>query len=418
MLIGGCSGDSTPDRSTSSVTRNSEPGIVQRTSDGILRIGILLPPEPFLDSAQRDDLRSILESAGRVIDAVGPPWIESVEIVFSDESTEVNRSSTTVQSLLDDGIDALIGPASSDVAGTIVRDVTAAGVGVCTPASTSVLMAKVPDDGLLIRTSPADDDIAAAMTREIDRRGYSTAAVFYPDTAYGTEFFDVLVRRMIELGVNLTSDGSIDPQVFFPYEPSQAGLTEALGRVPELAPSTVLVIGEESIAENILGAFEAKLVIVNDAFTNVSVAPDIAETYLRISTSFDGFAVDVFDGADQTISSLQTLDTSLELQTDGRIPLVANYVDCLNVLTLSSILAGTDLASDFMSQAVAATNSGSTCRTFVECIGEVGRGLNFDYDGWGKSLDLDEGGQVVDGPLVVYGLDPSGTMAFRRMHGS
>ncbi|MEL0075156.1 MAG: ABC transporter substrate-binding protein, partial [Ilumatobacter sp.] len=103
-----------------------------------LRIGTLLPTTGAgaglgtpLTAAVQASVDSINESGG----VLGQP----VELVTTDETSTVDLSA-----LVGAGVDAIVGPASSNVALRVLGEATAAGLVVCSPTATAIALDDVP----------------------------------------------------------------------------------------------------------------------------------------------------------------------------------------------------------------------------------------------------------------------------------
>ena len=88
-----------------------------------------------------------------------------------------------MESLLDDGVDAVVGPTSSIVAMGVLGDLMAGGVLTCSPTATALALDDYPDSELFFRTVPSDSLQAEAIASVAEQTGATTAAVAYLDTS-------------------------------------------------------------------------------------------------------------------------------------------------------------------------------------------------------------------------------------------
>ena len=70
--------------------------------------------------------------------------------------TTTDTANQTVDRLLSQNVDAIIGAASSGVTLTVIDKITGAGVVQFSPANTSKTLSDYPDKGLYFRTAPPD----------------------------------------------------------------------------------------------------------------------------------------------------------------------------------------------------------------------------------------------------------------------
>ena len=127
-----------------------------RAGDGVLTIGTILPQTGSLaflgppEFAAFDLAIQDINAAGGVLgaDVVGIPGDSG------DATTDT--ANQTVDRLLSQNVDAIIGAASSGVSLTVIDKITGAGVVEFSPANTSKTLSDYPDKGLYFRTAPSD----------------------------------------------------------------------------------------------------------------------------------------------------------------------------------------------------------------------------------------------------------------------
>jgi neutral amino acid transport system substrate-binding protein len=334
-----------------------------------------------------------------------------IELVIATETGNSATDQATVQTLIaNSNIDALIGPSSSDIAERVNRDVTAAGVGVCSPVATSLNLSKLPDDGLMIRTVPTDATIAKAMVQLVTESGFVTASVIYPDDPYGRGLLAVLHDELAARDLNVPQNDVPVEDVDIAYRVAADGTWSTEIDIEGITNRVVLVIGDENVANDILSKVELKVVIANDGFVGVdasTIAADNGRTFLTSLSSFEGVTVDAFSGGTDIIANLR--DQGVDVSVSSPIPFLTKFVDCLNVMVLSALATSSDDPRVFMAASEATTTSGSKCTRIDECVNAQEQGLNFDYDGATGELDLDANGDVVNGSVLLYTFGPDGT---------
>jgi ABC-type branched-subunit amino acid transport system substrate-binding protein len=408
-----CSGS---DDSGSTSSASSTPFIqtdptqtVTRASDGVLRFGVLLPAQ-IMETAQIESVRAVLMAIVDQVNARSGFRGTPIELVIATETGNAETDQATVQTLIaNSNIDALIGPSSSDIAQRINRDVTTAGVGVCSPVATSLNLSKLPDDGLMIRTVPTDATIAKAMVQLVTESGFGTASIVYPDDPYGRGLLAVLHDELAARELNVPQNDVPVEDVDIPYTVDAEGVWSTEIDIEGITNRVVLVIGDERVADDILSRVELKVVIANDGFIDVdasSIVSDNGRTFLTSLSSFEGITVDAFSGGADIVANLR--DQGVDVSVSSPIPFLTNFVDCLNVMVLSALSTSSDDPRVFMAASEATTTSGSKCTRIDECINVQEQGLNFDYDGATGELDLDADGDVVNGSVLMYTFGPDG----------
>ena len=66
----------------------------------------------------------------------------------------------------------------------------------------------------------------------------------------------------------------------------------------------------------------------------------------------------------------------------------ANAYDCVNMVALAAIQAGTDSPAEIAAQMAWVCTGGTQCRSFVECSEPLSRGLQIDYEGPSGNTEL------------------------------
>jgi ABC-type branched-subunit amino acid transport system substrate-binding protein len=180
-----------------------DPVVGTRKGDGVLKIGTILPqtgslaflgPPEFagFDLAIKD-----INAAGGVL---GKP-VEGIKGDSGDATTDT--ANQTVDRLLSQNVDAIIGAASSGVTLTVIDKITGAGVVQFSPANTSKKLSTYADKGLYFRTAPSDILQAATLAQVIAGDGNATVAIIARNDAYGTGLSGDLATDLKAAGVNV-----------------------------------------------------------------------------------------------------------------------------------------------------------------------------------------------------------------------
>jgi hypothetical protein len=143
------------------------------------------------DSANADigaAIRSSVGLAETMIDAAGGVNSQPIRVIPVDESVSGLVVDPAFTELLDDDVDAIVGPASSIDALASLGEIVDAGVVACSPTASSALLDNFPDDGLFFRTIPSDSLQAVAIADAVNNTGATQATVVYIDDDYGQLF--------------------------------------------------------------------------------------------------------------------------------------------------------------------------------------------------------------------------------------
>lgn len=182
-----------------------------REGDGQLKIGSLLPETGNLAFLGAPEYAG-LEYAISEINAAG--GVLGKEVLYTkgdsgDTSTDI--ASTTADRLISEGVDAIVGAASSGVTLTVIDKITAAGITMFSPANTSPALSDYADDNLYFRNAPADGLQGAVVANQIVEDGNASVYILNLDDAYGNGIGAVVKSVLEAAGVEVKGLKAYDP---------------------------------------------------------------------------------------------------------------------------------------------------------------------------------------------------------------
>lgn len=367
----------------------------------MLRIGLLLP-----ESGEGATIGQPLIEAARLaveqINAAGGVLGAPVELVEGfDEGNSAATAREAIAALLERNVDAVVGPASSNVALATLDDLLSAGVLTCSPTATAIALDEFPSRDLFFRTAPSDSLQAAAIAQHAERTGARTAAVTYLDDAYGRPMAAATIDALQLRGLTL-------PEAV-PFATNAESLTDEAIAISESDVDVVVVIGDgeqgtRMLAElgELAGQFpsaEPPLIIVNDAIRRPpstqlvqALAPDVRDRVIGLSP------------------------LAIGRETEEPAGLFAtNALDCVNLIALSATQADSDDPQQMAAQMVEASSGGSACRSFAECIELLSDDRFIDYDGPGGVVEIGASGDPVRARFDLFDFDERGIDVSRQV---
>ncbi len=184
---------------------------VTRKGNGVLKIGSLLPETGSL-AFLGAPMFAGTEYAIELINAAGGILGKPVEYVQGDSGdTSTDTASITVDRLLGESVDAIIGAASSSVSLTVIDKISAAGVVQFSPANTSLKLSTYADKGFYFRNAPPDDLQGSVLAEIIAGDGVASAYILALDDAYGTSLATVIEEVLTASGVTVLGTKIYDP---------------------------------------------------------------------------------------------------------------------------------------------------------------------------------------------------------------
>src|SRR4051812_1284731 len=145
-----------------------------------VRIGLLLPYTGKDGSAGPNYERGVLMAVDQV-NAAGGLAGKPVRILYGDTHSSLERGLASAQELADQGVVAIIGPESDELARAVPPLLESSGVALLTPSSSSIPVASSSDLSLWFRLAPSSKDLGVALGRQIKARGAQRVAIVSSD---------------------------------------------------------------------------------------------------------------------------------------------------------------------------------------------------------------------------------------------
>ncbi len=191
-----------------------EPAAEEATcANDTLVVGTLLPATGDLAFLGPPEFAGV-EKALLEIEAGGGVLGSPVTYIEGDSGdTTTDIASQTVDSQLSQGVQAIIGAASSGVSLTVIDKITSNGVVQMSPANTAPALTTYPDNGLYFRVSPSDVLQGAVIAADAIDSGIESMAVIARQDPYGEGLKDAVVRTSAQLVARSLLICSTTPQL-------------------------------------------------------------------------------------------------------------------------------------------------------------------------------------------------------------
>ncbi|CAA9235015.1 MAG: Branched-chain amino acid ABC transporter, amino acid-binding protein [uncultured Blastococcus sp.] len=209
------------------------------TAGGPLVIGTLLPLTgnlAFLGPPEVAGAKLAVQDINAAGGVLGAP-VQLVEGDSGDASTDT--ATQTVDRLLQAGVNAIVGAASSGVSLTVIDAITQAGVMQISPANTSDQFTTYNDNGLYFRTAPPDTLQARALSDLIIEDGNNTVGILALNDPYGTGLAENTLKNLVDAGLAEDDIQSIT------YDPQAANFDSEVQEMVDFNPDAIVVIGFE-----------------------------------------------------------------------------------------------------------------------------------------------------------------------------
>lgn len=363
LMLAACSSDDEAAPTTTSAPTTTAAAPIPAVSDGRLTIGVLLPTS---DTAIGDPMVASINTAVERINASGGVLGNPVRTIVADEGATAASATSSIQTLLARGVDAIVGPGSSLLTLATLDDIVRSGTLACSPTASALALDDFPDGGLFFRTVPSDSLQARAIAEAADQTGALTATIVHVDDAYGRALATA-VKSSMAGGVISVAD-----TVIFSARDDDLG-AEARQLIASDAP-VAIVLADGDDATRFIDALDdmetsgIAMVFVNDAIRDPSNPQLIAGLDPELRAKIVGIAPIAESG-----------DPATPFDPPG--PFATNAYDCINLIALSAVRANSDDARDMAAQMASVSSSGQVCRSFAECVTAIDVPREIDYDG-------------------------------------
>jgi branched-chain amino acid transport system substrate-binding protein len=387
LVLTACGGDDTSTTPEDTGTTSAAP---EAKGDGTLKIGTLLPqtgslaflgPPEFagVDLAIKD-----INDAGGVNDA----QVEKVDADSGDTSTDT--ASQSVDRLLSNNVDAIIGAASSSVSLSVIDKIVGSGVVQVSPANTSDEFTNYDDKGLYFRTAPPDVLQGRVLGDLILGDGSSTVGILALQDSYGTGLAENATKS-IEAG-----GGQVVETVV--YDPKAASFSTEVGKIKAADPEAIAVISFD----------ETKKIIPE--LVKQGIGPDTKKVYFvdgNLANYDKDFPKGTLEGVKGTLPGVVADDafkTRLDEVSPGldEFAYAAESYDATILVALAAQAAGDDAGESLAAKMQEVSSGGEKCTSFADCTQLLEDGQDIDYDGVSGTIEFNDAGDPSEASVGIY----------------
>jgi branched-chain amino acid transport system substrate-binding protein len=357
-----------------------------------LIVGSMLPATGDLAFLGPPEFAGV-EKAILEIDAGGGVLGSPVTYIEGDSGdTTTDIASQTVDSQLSQGVQAIIGAASSGVSLTVIDKITSNGVVQFSPANTAPALTTYPDNGLYFRVSPSDVLQGAVIAADAIDNGVESMAVIARQDPYGEGLKDAVVKDFGAAGGTVTAD--------LLYDPAAPSFEAEVAEIVASGPQAVTVIG-----------FEETVKLLQEMIKQGAGPQDI-QIYLvdgNISTTaYEDFPAGTMTGTRATVPSgeadLTAFNESL-LEVDPDLTDYAYGAQSYDSMMLIALAAEAAGCGDGVAIAeylpIVAGNGGEACDNWVDCKALLDAGSDIDFQGVTGPVDFNEYGDLAQGTIEI-----------------
>jgi branched-chain amino acid transport system substrate-binding protein len=398
LALAACGGSSETATSASAAAESSAPAASASApaedacKNPTLVVGSLLPATGDLAFLGPPEFAGIKKALNEISAAGGVLGGEVTYIEGDSGDTSTDIASQTVDSHLSQGVQAILGAASSGVSLTVIDKITGNGVLQISPANTSPALTTYEDNGLYWRVAPSDVLQGAIIAATAIDKGVESMAVIARQDAYGEGLADATAKDFEAAGGTVTSK--------ILYDPAATSFEAEVAEIKAGGPQAVTVIG-----------FEESVKLLQEMIKQ-GVGPADLQVFLvdgNISTTAYGdFPANTMKGVIATVptgeADLTAFNESL-LEVDPELTdyaYGAQSYDAMMVVALAAEAAGCGDGTAIASKlADVAGNGGEKCTTYADCLALLQAGTDIDFEGVTGPLDFNQYGDPAQATISI-----------------
>ncbi|MFG1680230.1 ABC transporter substrate-binding protein [Nonomuraea sp. NPDC049269] len=372
-------------------TTSAVPTAPAAKGDGTLTIGTLLPQTGSLAFLGPPDFAGVDLAVKEINDAGGVLGKPVKKIDTDSGDTTTNIASQSVDKLLAQKVDAIIGAASSSVSESVIDKITGAGVVQFSPANTSDKFTTIKDNGLYFRTAPPDKLQGRVLGDLIVADGNDTIGILAMQDSYGSGLADQVTKTAEEAGASVVA--RVD------YDPKAADFSADVAKIKAANPKAVVLIGFEEgakvIAELVkqgLTSDKVKWYMVDGNMSNSNYLRMPKGTLKDVKGTIPGAAA-----PDDFRKRLLAVDPKLTNFTYA-----AESYDAAILIALAAEAAKDDSGRSIAAKLPDVSGGGEKCKSFKACVKLLKAGKDIDYDGVSGPVEFNAAGDPSIATIGIY----------------
>jgi ABC-type branched-subunit amino acid transport system substrate-binding protein len=339
--------------------------------------------------------------AVKQINAAGGVLGKPVQLIKADAATNPQVATEAATRLVNvDGVQAIIGCLSSGVTIAVAEGVAVPNqIVMISPASTSPGLTAVKDNDFLFRTVLSDAAQGVVLADWAVEQGYTKAATFYTNNAYGKGLSDQFVESFEAAGGTVTAAIS--------HEQQQTSYLSELQKAVEGQPEVLVAISypaegqiylREAIENNLIDEF-----LFVDGTKSQDIIDTLGAAVLEGTTGTSPSAVE---------NAAATADFDADYQAEygtavPSLPYVRETYDAVIAIALAAEAAKSTDPSKIRDQLREVAGPpgekiGAGGVGVAEALVAVKAGTDIDFEGAANSDNFDKNGDVLTGAIEIF----------------
>jgi len=323
----------------------------------------------------------------------------TIEAVFGDSGDLDNKAyETEVPRVLNEGVAAILGAASSGVSLQFIDQVVGACVIQFSPANTSPAFTTYEDQGLYFRTAPSDLLQGEVLGNLLAEDGHQSLAMLVLNDAYGTGLAAATKAAFETAGGSVVADPT--------FNSADTNFTSQISTILAAAPDAIVVIAfdeTKTIMPELVSQFPSEnIYFVDGNLANYS--EDFpAGTLTGVKGTLPGLDIDSISDFTERMNANWVAEGNADL--GGVFAYGPESYDAVVLIALASLAAkSTDSVAiaGKLQEVSGGSGNGTKCFSFAECAEIIAGGGVADYDGVSGPITFDAAGDPTEAEIGIY----------------
>ena len=412
--LAGCAATSTETEATESETSaaaTTTPGGcelgAEQEGDLTLKLGTALPLTgnlAFLGPPEEAGVALAIKDINEAAKGI------TIEATLGDSGDTDNKAyDTEIPRLLNAGVEAVIGAASSGTSLQFIDRLVAECVIQFSPANTSAALTDYADKGLYFRTAPSDVLQGEVLGNLIAEDGHQKISLIVLNDSYGTGLAEFVTKAFEAAGGEVLAAPT--------YNTGDTNFTSQIAEALAPGPDAIVLITfdeAKTIVPELIAQFPGdKLYFVDGNLTNYSEV-------------FEPGALEGAKGTYPGVNEAKIGDFIKRMydnwEAQGNAPLELNAYgpesyDAVVLLALAALEARSTEGANMsvkLQEVSGGSGNGQKCTSFAECADIINAGGTADYDGPSGNVTFNELGDPTDGNILIQQFDGNNVPATIR----
>jgi len=358
-------------------------------TDAELKIGSLLPTTGNLAFLGPPEIAGV-DAAIKEINEAGGVLGKCVSVSHKDSGdTTTDTATQSATALINEGVDAIVGAASSGVSLSVIDQITGASVVQMSPANTAPDLSTYADNGFYFRTAPSDVLQGRVLGNLITGDGNEKVGFLTIQDPYGTGLYENAKISVEAAGGSVVANEE--------FAPGTKNFSAQVDKVLAASPDAIAVISFDE-AKSILpelvkvkGFDPSKLYLVDGNTGN----------YGEVFTDFS------IEGAQGTIPGVVATDET-KAKWAGVNPDLKDFAyaaesyDAVILIALAAIAGGAADGATIKANLKAVSEGGEKVTDFATAAQMLKDGKDIDYDGLSGPITFDDNGDPTEAYVGIY----------------